>query len=75
MAMSGDGPPAARQARRTAAMRRAATEARHLRAVQQLLGHESVATTERYLAVDDAEMRAAMLGAVGESSPLLRIAS
>jgi len=54
---------------------RAYRASRNLRAVQQLLGHESVATTERYLAVDDAEMRAAMLGAVGESSPLLRIAS
>lgn len=36
---------------------------RNLRAVQRLLGHESVATTERYVAVDDDEMRAAMMAA------------
>jgi site-specific recombinase XerD len=29
-------------------------------AVQVLLGHASIATTERYCAVDDAEIRAAM---------------
>lgn len=33
---------------------------RNLRAVQQLLGHESVATTQIYTAVDTDEMRAAM---------------
>jgi integrase/recombinase XerC len=33
---------------------------RNLRAVQVLLGHQSIATTERYCAVDDSEIRAAM---------------
>jgi integrase/recombinase XerC len=37
---------------------------RNLRAVQGLLGHSSVAVTERYTAVDDDEMRAAMESAV-----------
>lgn len=37
---------------------------RNLRAVQRLLGHASIATTERYTAVDDDEMRAAALAAV-----------
>jgi site-specific recombinase XerD len=36
---------------------------RNLRAVQMLLGHASVATTERYTAVDDHEIRAAMMAA------------
>jgi hypothetical protein len=30
------------------------------------LGHASIATTERYLAVDDSEMRAAMVAAIGD---------
>jgi site-specific recombinase XerD len=34
--------------------------------VQVLLGHESITTTERYTAVDDAETRAAMVAAVGD---------
>jgi integrase len=33
---------------------------RNLRAVQMLLGHQSISTTERYCAVDDSEIRAAM---------------
>lgn len=37
---------------------------RNLRAVQVLMGHASIATTERYLAVDDGEVRAAMLSAL-----------
>ena len=37
---------------------------RNLRAVQELLGHSNVAITERYTAVDDDEMRAAMMAAV-----------
>ncbi|UJL29905.1 tyrosine-type recombinase/integrase [Mycolicibacterium vanbaalenii] len=37
---------------------------RNLRAVQELLGHSSVGITERYTAVDDDEMRAAMMAAV-----------
>lgn len=47
---------------------RAATRAykatHDIRAVQQLLGHESVATTQIYTYVDDDEVRAAMLAAV-----------
>jgi integrase/recombinase XerC len=40
---------------------------RNLRAVQVLLGHSSVAVTERYTAVDDSETRAAMMAAVRAS--------
>ncbi|AXK78167.1 integrase [Mycolicibacterium neoaurum] len=42
---------------------RAYRGSRNIRAVQTLLGHASVATTERYTAVDDDEVRAAMLSA------------
>ncbi len=31
-----------------------------------LLGHASIATTERYTAVDDDEIRAAMVAAIGD---------
>ena len=40
---------------------RAYRGSRNLRAVQVLLGHSSVATTERYTAVDDDEIRAAAM--------------
>lgn len=40
---------------------------RNLRAVQELLGHDSVATTERYTALDSAELYAAAACAWGES--------
>jgi site-specific recombinase XerC len=43
---------------------RAYRGSRNLRAVQVLLGHTSIATTERYTAVDDDEIRAAMLSAL-----------
>jgi integrase len=43
---------------------RAYRGSRNLRAVQTLLGHSSVATTERYTAVDDDEIRAAMMSAL-----------
>jgi integrase len=39
------------------------TATRNLGAVQMLLSHESIATTERYTAVDDSEIRAAMIAA------------
>jgi integrase/recombinase XerC len=37
---------------------------RNLRAVQTLLGHASIATTEHYVAVDDTEVRAAAMAAI-----------
>lgn len=42
---------------------RAFRGSRNLRAVQILLGHTSVATTQRYTAVDEDEVRAAMMSA------------
>ncbi|OBB33069.1 integrase [Mycolicibacterium peregrinum] len=45
---------------------RAYRGSRNLRAVQTLLGHSSVATTERYTAVDHDEVRAAMLAALDQ---------
>jgi integrase len=42
---------------------RAYRSTRNLRAVQTLLGHESVMTTERYTALDDSEIRATAAGA------------
>ena len=39
---------------------------RNLRAVQVLLGHASIATTERYTAVNDDEIRAAMTAAIAD---------
>jgi integrase/recombinase XerC len=42
---------------------RAYRGSRNLRAVQVLLGHSSIATTERYTAVDNDEIRAAMMSA------------
>lgn len=42
---------------------RAYRGSRNIRAVQQLLGHSSVATTERYTKIDDDEVRAAAMAA------------
>ncbi|SON63396.1 Tyrosine recombinase XerD [Mycobacterium simulans] len=39
---------------------------RNLRAVQALLGHSSVATTQRYVGIDDSEIRAAALAAADD---------
>lgn len=44
---------------------RAYRATRNIRAVQRMLGHASVATTQIYTAVDDHEMRAAVVGASG----------
>lgn len=44
---------------------RAYRATRNIRAVQKMLGHASVATTQIYTAVDDHEMRAAVEGARG----------
>lgn len=44
-------------------------QTRNLRATQTMLGHASVATTEIYTAVDDAEVRAAMMAASTLSGP------
>ncbi|SKO51988.1 integrase [Mycobacteroides abscessus subsp. bolletii] len=44
---------------------RAYRATRNIRAVQRMLGHASVATTQIYTAVDDHEMRAAVEGARG----------
>lgn len=41
---------------------------RNLRAVQMLLGHSSIATTERYCAVGDSEIGAAMMSAAMDGS-------
>ena len=40
----------------------------NIRAVQKLLGHSNLAVTERYTAVDDHEMRAAMQAAIAPPS-------
>lgn len=48
---------------------RAYRGSRNLRAVQTLLGHASIATTELYTAVDDDEVRAAMMAAALDSDP------
>jgi integrase len=48
---------------------RAYRGSRNIRAVQMLLGHSSVATTERYTFVDDDEIRAAMMSAGYETDP------
>jgi site-specific recombinase XerC len=45
---------------------RAYRGSRNLRAVQELLGHASIATTERYTAIDDDEIRAAAMAAAAE---------
>lgn len=48
---------------------RAFRGSRNIRAVQVILGHASVATTERYTAVDNGELRAAMIAAAGSEQP------
>lgn len=49
---------------------RAYRGSRNLRAMQVLLVHESIVTTERYTAVDDTEIRAAMAAAAQEIKPI-----
>lgn len=48
---------------------------RNLRAVQTLLGHASVAVTERYTAVDDGEVRAAMMSAASRTAKWTAVAA
>jgi hypothetical protein len=45
---------------------RAYRGSRNLRAVQMLLAHASIATTEQYTAVDDAEISEATVAAIAE---------
>lgn len=42
--------------------------------MQLLLGHASIATTERYTAVDDSEARAVMVAVVGDGLSPPRVA-
>jgi hypothetical protein len=58
-------PPRRRRGIATPCASRAYRGTRNLRAVQQLLGHARIGTTERYTAVDDSEIRAAMVAAGG----------
>lgn len=49
---------------------RAYAASRDLLTVQQVLGHSSPATTQRYVAIDDASMRAVVVAVAGLSAPL-----